>query len=417
MGTAGAVVKKARHPMLVPLFSHISLKKQPSIESRCNLRRAGLILALVLLSSIQGATAQCPGYDITTSTGTIIPGTSDVGNHCDNCLTPVTFPFPIFFMGTTYMSGMVSSNGNLQLGTPAGAAPSSGLNECLPSPSQITGPAIFPHWDDMISVNPGFGTFSAISGTAPNRTFVLEWRTQYFPGTGSADFEIVFYEGLADFDVIYGNVTGGGAGATVGVQASASGTAVQYECNTGGIGAGLKLHFAAHRCFVCAGGDMNGDGFLNGLDVGPWVRAFLGLDTDPVHICEADLNHNGAVDSDDMDRMVNMLALGNGAAIATWINSVNGLDCGANTDYVIMLKTPDGTGANRRLDVAAKRGTEDSACGVRVKVVTPSGGLDGFYDTLPGGTTGLIIVPPNCYVTVRCMGTSGNCVYSFNPNY
>ena len=33
----------------------------------------------------------CPPYTTTTSTGVIVPGTTDIGNHCDDCPTPVTF--------------------------------------------------------------------------------------------------------------------------------------------------------------------------------------------------------------------------------------------------------------------------------------------------------------------------------------
>ncbi len=59
-------------------------------------------------------------YIITTQTGQpIIPGTLDIGNHCDDCATPVTFPFPVTLYGQTYTSGNVISNGNLQIGSEA----------------------------------------------------------------------------------------------------------------------------------------------------------------------------------------------------------------------------------------------------------------------------------------------------------
>ena len=44
-------------------------------------------------------------------------------------------------------------------------------------------------------MNSGFGIFTSVSGTAPNRIFNIEWRAQYFPGSGSANFELRLYEG------------------------------------------------------------------------------------------------------------------------------------------------------------------------------------------------------------------------------
>ena len=67
-------------------------------------------------------------------------------------------------------------------------------------------------------VNSGFGIFTSVSGTAPNRIFNIEWRAQYFPGSGSAGFELRLYEGQLRFDVIYGTVSNGNTSATAGVQ-------------------------------------------------------------------------------------------------------------------------------------------------------------------------------------------------------
>src|SRR5204863_6561413 len=87
-------------------------------------------------------------------------------------------------------------------------------------------------------VNSGFGIFTSVSGTAPNRIFNIEWRAQYFPGSGSAGFELRLYEGQLRFDVIYGTVSGGNTSATAGVQRDNT-FATQYFCNgTGGAATG-----------------------------------------------------------------------------------------------------------------------------------------------------------------------------------
>ena len=66
-------------------------------------------------------------------------------------------------------------------------------NQCLPWTAHNY--TIFPYWDDLYLVNSGFGIFTSVSGTAPNRIFNIEWRAQYFPGSGSAGFELRLYEG------------------------------------------------------------------------------------------------------------------------------------------------------------------------------------------------------------------------------
>ena len=148
---------------------------------------------------------------ITQITGTIVPGTVDI--HCDDCVITIPLPFSFTLYDQTFTSVNLSSNGNAQFVTNSTAY----INECLPSPT-INSYAIFPYWDDLYTVNPGYGIFTSISGTTPNRIFNIEWRAQYFPGTGSANFELRLYEGQTGFDVIYGTVTNGNLSATAGVQ-------------------------------------------------------------------------------------------------------------------------------------------------------------------------------------------------------
>jgi len=58
------------------------------------------------------------GYTTNTQTGqSIIPGTTDIGNHCDDCTTTISLPFPVPIYGDSYSSVIVSSNGNLQFTT------------------------------------------------------------------------------------------------------------------------------------------------------------------------------------------------------------------------------------------------------------------------------------------------------------
>ena len=160
----------------------------------------------------------CGQYWTTAGTLPIVPGTSDTGNHCDNCDTAVTLPFPFRLYGVTYTSVMVSSNGRLDFlcnNEPAGA-----FGVCLPAgarhcPFDYT---IFPLWTeldtdiDLIGCSAwanGCGIFTSISGTAPNRIFNIEWHALLnFTSNTPQDFEVRLYENDPNqrFDVIYGTV-------------------------------------------------------------------------------------------------------------------------------------------------------------------------------------------------------------------
>src|SRR6202008_1707533 len=115
-----------------------------------------------------------------------------------------TFPFPISLYGTSFTSANVSSNGNLQFtgNTPYGAT------NC-PLPDFNLGVAVLLYQGDLYTIISCVGIFTSVTGTAPNRIFNIEWRAQYFPGTGNAGFELRLYEGQTRFDVIYGTVSNG----------------------------------------------------------------------------------------------------------------------------------------------------------------------------------------------------------------
>jgi hypothetical protein len=164
----------------------------------------------------------------TTASATIVPGTADIGNHCDDCITTITLPFTVQLYGTSYNSAHVSSNGNVQLAS----TDIEFTNTCLPIVTM--GPTIFAYWEDLVTEGTnctgGCGIYTSVSGIAPNRIFNIEWRTFYFSEPGNAYFEIRLYEATPNFDVILGtlNTT---ATSSVGVQNGVGGF-TQCLCNT-----------------------------------------------------------------------------------------------------------------------------------------------------------------------------------------
>ncbi len=190
------------------------------------------------------------------SGGTIDPGTTDTGNHCNDCVTGITLPFTYNFYGVPYTSIKASSNGNLQFSS---TSSSSHANTCLPT--SILTDTILADWDDLdtrsaITTTFAPGIYTSISGSVGSQVFNIEWRTCRANGgacdNGYANFEVRLYEGQDRFDIEYGHIAGRGNNSTVGVQrgngAGPFGSFTQYECNAGGLTSGLQLTFRPYAC-------------------------------------------------------------------------------------------------------------------------------------------------------------------------
>jgi hypothetical protein len=182
----------------------------------------------------------CDGLTITQIGGSIVPGTTDTGNHGDDVVTNLALPFPFTLYGQSFNSVNLSSNGNAQFTTTDTAF----TNVC-PLPWLTHDYTIFPYWDDLRTDNLGWagcaaypngqcGVFTSVTGSSPNRIFNIEWRAVYFANTaGHANHELRLYEGQTRFDVIYGTVDLGNSSATAGVQRDDT-CFSQYFCNGSG---------------------------------------------------------------------------------------------------------------------------------------------------------------------------------------
>jgi hypothetical protein len=180
-------------------------------------------------------TPTCTPQYVVTQGGSCAPGTTDIGNHCDDCTTAVAVPFPFTLYTTAYTSVNLDSNGTAQFVSPI----SQSTNVCLPWLSHTY--VIFPYWDDLRTDNPwagcaGYpggtcGIYKSVSGTAPNRIFYIEWRAVYFSDTAQrANFCLALYEGQTHFDLSYGQVAQGNTSATAGVQKDNT-NFTQYFCD------------------------------------------------------------------------------------------------------------------------------------------------------------------------------------------
>jgi hypothetical protein len=150
------------------------------------------------------------------------------------------------FYNAIFSQAYVSSNGNLQF---TGNGPYLGTS--CPLPIYCLNAAIFAYQTDLRTDDPNGGIFTSVRGSAPNRTFNIEWRTTYFDRTGTANFELRFYENQTSFDIIYGANTDSGSSEASGVQLSAMGgpcDATTFSCQAPVLTNGLKVTYVVVPC-------------------------------------------------------------------------------------------------------------------------------------------------------------------------
>jgi hypothetical protein len=194
-------------------------------------------------------TGTCPnvagGYCRTdTETRTWIAGTTNQSITGDDATKTVTLPFTFRFAGTNYTSVKISSNGNVHFSTASTAY----NNVAIPASTRPNA-MIAALWDDL---NPsGGGIYTATSGAAPNRVFVIEWRNVYRYGVSAsaATFQIQLVETTNHIWVVYQDTDFGsttynyGLSATSGVENSTGTAGNQYSYNTAVLTSGRVLHF------------------------------------------------------------------------------------------------------------------------------------------------------------------------------
>jgi hypothetical protein len=172
-----------------------------------------------------------------TAGATIVPGATDIGNHCDDCETAVTLPFPYTLYDQTFTTVQVNANGRLRFGQ-ATVFPV----VCLPFPGYTYN--VLPYATDLRTDTPNSGVYTSVTGVAPNRIFNIEWRATVFASGQPVNFEVRLYEGQQQFEFIYATVDSGGA--VVGVQRDNT-RYTEYTCGPG-LTAGLKLMFTLPSC-------------------------------------------------------------------------------------------------------------------------------------------------------------------------
>jgi subtilisin family serine protease len=162
-------------------------------------------------------------------------------------------PFPLRFAGGSFSTLVVDDRGAVHFNGGGYNADLAIYNEPLPTPYHST--LIAPFWDQLYEGYPGLSEVVwEVTGTAPNRELVVEWRNMQRSDRfcvlfeGFVSFQVVFFEGSSDVLFNYRDVTFGGecpdldrgGSATVGIQVAPD-VATPYSFNTPTLADGSAL--------------------------------------------------------------------------------------------------------------------------------------------------------------------------------
>ncbi|MEV6957329.1 S8 family serine peptidase [Streptomyces sp. NPDC051183] len=173
----------------------------------------------------------------------------------DNTTERVDLPFPLPLYGKTYGQAWIGTNGTVSFG----GNNTGDINGDIPS-TATPNAALYPFWDDLVvgAAGSGSGVFTSVTGTAPHRSYVIEWRAvaHWSAQTDKFSFSASIGEdGTVTYSYKGTGGTGikGGSTATVGVENATGTDAFKYSFNTAVITDGLSIAFRTTKSGVVAG--------------------------------------------------------------------------------------------------------------------------------------------------------------------
>ena len=192
----------------------------------------------VSVQALAGYTAAPAPFDYRAITGTGL-------NLSDDGAAAITPPFPILFGGGSFNTVFVGSNGSVSFTGPFIGE----FKTPIPTPQIAT--LVAPWWDNLLPTGATQNVFWAVTGSAPGRELVIEWRNlphRVCADGGTVRFQVVFFEGSSRVLFSYADTAFGGAcagfdrggSASIGVQADPS-AGTQYSFNTQGLIDGASL--------------------------------------------------------------------------------------------------------------------------------------------------------------------------------
>ncbi|MFG2985957.1 S8 family serine peptidase [Streptomyces sp. NPDC048258] len=176
----------------------------------------------------------------------------------DDATERVDLPFPVPLYGKTYGQAWISTNGVVGFAGPH--TDPDDVNREIPIEDGLNA-ALYPFWDDLDVGGPDSdsGVFTAVTGTAPHRSFVIEWREVFhawsdepgifsFSAAISEDGSVRYsYKGVG------GTGPKGGSSGTIGLENETGTDAFQYSFDTAVLTEGLSIAFRTTKTGVVAG--------------------------------------------------------------------------------------------------------------------------------------------------------------------
>ncbi|MEV6676902.1 S8 family serine peptidase [Streptomyces erythrochromogenes] len=195
------------------------------------------------------------GYACATADGPYAEGNRQLALTGDNTTERVDLPFPLPLYGKTYAQAWIGTNGTVSFG----GNHTSDINGDLPS-TATPNAALYPFWDDLVvgAAGSGSGVFTGVTGTAPHRSYVIEWREVSHWSAQADKFSFsaaIGEDGTVTYSYKGTGGTGikGGSTATVGVENATGTDAFKYSFNTPVITNGLSIAFRTTKSGVVAG--------------------------------------------------------------------------------------------------------------------------------------------------------------------
>ncbi|MEU6294171.1 S8 family serine peptidase [Streptomyces erythrochromogenes] len=195
------------------------------------------------------------GYACATADRPYAEGSRQLALTGDNTTERVDLPFPLPLYGKTYAQAWIGTNGTVSFG----GNHTGDINGDLPS-TATPNAALYPFWDDLVvgAAGSGSGVFTAVTGTAPHRSYVIEWREVSHWSAQADKFSFsaaIGEDGTVTYSYKGTGGTGikGGSTATVGVENATGTDAFKYSFNTPVITNGLSIAFRTTKSGVVTG--------------------------------------------------------------------------------------------------------------------------------------------------------------------
>ncbi|MEA2247146.1 MAG: hypothetical protein QOH46_1675, partial [Solirubrobacteraceae bacterium] len=212
------------------------------------------------------------GHTCAVETASFIRAANDLVITGQNNFKDVTLPFPFEYYGKVQSQIRVSTNGHASFGNQLNYA---GAHGRIPFTGNVNH-AIFAFNDGNINIDAGASIRTETLGAAPNRRFVIEWRTVGLlvgagtPSPGRVSFEIVLAEGSNDVLVQYADIgtaaKARAGGATIGIENDTGTDGFQFSNQEASLSDGMAIRYR-ERGGTITGAVRNAGGPIAGAKV------------------------------------------------------------------------------------------------------------------------------------------------------